>query len=352
LASRHFGFGILAPEMDAKQITETAFRLLQHYGEVSKVESLDPETLERLTQRVQRIRAGLAPEKELIAAVNWLSNVVAIHQLDQTPQPAYCKFNEMRIPDLLAIALYEGHLIPILIEVKTTDDDKLIWREDYLQALERYAEAVRMPLLVAWKHQRIWVLTEVRHFAKRVSAYHLDFNTAMRESLMGELFGDLMIKISDNVRFFVDAKVAEELPPDRNVIIPEGGYTLTITAAGFMVDDNIVNLPKELFWAFIASATRDEVIRIGEQEVRIQFLPLPDSIFSLTDLWRLVALFGNKEAEPNWEEITRKPLTLTASKVRQELREGIPKGVVQYVFEVQPNTMPEFLYSLKANASS
>lgn len=338
--------------MDAKQITEAAFRLLQHYGEVSRGESLDPETLDRLTQRVQRIRAGLAPEKEFIAAVNWLSNVVAIHQLDQTPQPVYCKFNEVRVPDLIAIALYNGHLIPVLIEVKTTDDSKLIWREDYLQALRRYAEAVSMPLLVAWKHRRIWTLTDVRHFAKKVSAYHLDFNTAMRESLMGELFGDLMIKINESVKFFVDAKVAEGLPPDQNVIIPEGGYTLTITAAGFMVDDKIVNLPKELFWAFSASATRDEVVRIGKQEVRIQFIPLPDSIFSLTDLWELVALFGNKEAEPNWEEIMRKPLSLTASKVRQELGEGIPKRVVQYVFEVQPNTMPDFLSGLKATASS
>jgi Holliday junction resolvase len=338
--------------MDAKQITETAFRLLQHYGEVSKAESLDPETLERLTQRVQRIRMGLAPEKEFIAAVNWLSNVVAIHQLDQTPQPAYCGFNEVRIPDLIAIALYNGHLIPVLMEVKTSDDGKLIWREDYLRALQRYAEAVRMPLLVAWKHARIWALTDVRHFTKRVSAYHLDFNTAMRESLMGELFGDLMIKISERVKFFVDAKVAEELPPDQDVIIPEGGYTLTITAAGFMVDDQIVDLPRELFWAFTASATRDEVIRIGKQDVRIQFIPLPESIFSLTDLWKLVALLGNKEAEPNWDHIMRKPLTLTAGKVRQELREGIPKRVVQYVFEVHPNTMPDFLSGPNAAVSS
>jgi Holliday junction resolvase len=338
--------------MDAKQITEAAFRLLQHYGEVSKAESLDPETLDRLTQRVQRIRAGLAPEKEFVAAVNWLSNVVAIHQLDQTPQPTYCSFNEMRVPDLIAIALYDEHLIPVLIEVKTTDDGKLIWREDYLQALQRYAEAVRMPLLVAWKYRRIWALTDVRHFAKRVSSYHLDFITAMKESLMGELFGDLMIKISESVKFFVDAKVAEELPPDQNVVIPEGGYTLTITAAGFMVDHEIVDLPKELFWAFTASANRDEVIRIGEQEVRIQFIPLPDSIFSLTDLWKLVALFGNKDAEPNWDEVMRKPLTLTASRVRQELREGIPKRVVQYVFKVHPNTMPDFLSGPNADASA
>jgi Holliday junction resolvase len=337
--------------MDAKQITEAAFRLLQHYGEVSKAESLNPETLDRLTQRVQQIRAGLAPEKEFVAAVHWLSNVVTIHQLDQTPQPAYREFNEMRIPDLIAIALYNGHLVPVLIEVKTTDDGKLIWREDYLQALQRYAEAVRMPLLVAWKYGRVWTLTDVRHFAKRVSAYHLDFSTVMKESLMGELFGDRMITISESVRFFVDAKVAEELPPDQKVLIPEGGYTLTITAAGFMVDDKIVDLPKELFWAFSASANRDEVIRIVEQEVRIQFIPLPDSIFSLTDLWKLVALFGNKEAEPNWDEIIRKPLSLTASKVRQELREGISKRVIHYVFDVQPNTMPDFLSGLKAAAS-
>lgn len=338
--------------MDSKQLTEIAFRILQNYDEASKETSLDDEALERLTERVQRIRSGIAPEKEFIAAVNWLGNAVSVHQLDQTPQPLYCKVEEVRVPDLLAIVLYQGYVVPVLIEVKTTEDDKLIWREDYLRALQRYAEAVRMPLLVAWKRARLWVLTDVRHFVKRVSAFHLDFNTAMRQTLMGELFGDIFITISERVKFFIDAAVEQELPPDQSVLIPEGGYTMTIKAAGFMVDEKIVNLPKELFWAFATSASRDEVTRIGAQEVRIQFLPLPDSMFSLTHLWQQVALFGNKEAEPNWEEIMRKTLHITAQQVRQELKEGIQEGVVQYVFDVKPNTMPDFLSRLPASAVS
>jgi len=337
----------MSPEDKHKQLTEIAFRILPSYVELLKQKTLDPDTLDAVTTRIRQIYAGLAPEKEFAAAVNWMSNVVAIHSLDQTPIPNYSGAEKFQVPDLLAIVKYKGHLLPALIEVKKRNDDALKWREDYVQSLKRYADALRMPLLVAWNFANVWTLTDIRHFEKKVTDYHLDFNTALRENLMGEIFGDLMIRLTERVKFFVDANVAEKLPDDLRALVPEGKYRMTITGAGFTVDDKKINLSTALFWAFNTAATRNEVKRLGVQKIRIEHVPLADNMFSLTYLWQSLATpIEGENVEVDWDAVMREPLSITGSEVRRELREGISKGVVKYVLEQVPHTMPDFLSAL------
>src|SRR5436305_7192733 len=166
--------------MNPNEITELAFRVEETYNIALRQQNLTPESLEEVARRMQQIRAGLAPEREFVAAVNWLSHVSTIHRLGQTPLPTYNGKRSLRIPDVLAIVRYSGHLVPVLIEVKATKEDVLVWSEEYLQSLQRYASAVKLPLLIAWKYLHIWALTEVRQFKNQKTAYHLDCNTAMR----------------------------------------------------------------------------------------------------------------------------------------------------------------------------
>jgi len=337
--------------MDPKQITEWAFRLLLSYGELSKEREFTPETLDLVAQRIQRIRAGLAPEIEFMAAVNWLSNVVVIHRLDQTPMPHYCNTEEVQQPDLLAIVRYEGRLVPVLIEVKTKDDSKLVWREDYLRGLLRYADIVQMPLLVAWKRWHVWALFEVSHFQKKVDAHHVDFNTAMRQTLMGTLFGDALVNVHERFQMFIDAVTDEALPPD-DALIPGARFRFTIQDAGFMIDKKKVKVSKELSWIFHLAAAKDEVLRTGEHSIRMEFTPDSNSVFSLSHLWFEVATSGLKEQEPDWEEILRKPLPISIGDVRRELSEGMESGIVSHVAIIAPNTMPNFLTALNLTGGS
>jgi len=338
--------------MDTKEITEIAFRLLNNFAEVSKEKTLDPESLERISQRVQAIRAGLALETEFVATVNWLSRALVIHRLDQTPIPDYTGRDPIKIPDALAIVIHKGKLVRVLIEVKATDEDRLIWGQKYMQSLQRYADAAQMPLLVAWKRGPVWALTDVRHFQKKVTAYHLDFQTAIKESLMGELFGDVLVAMSQRVKFFVDAVVDGELPP-LPAIFPEGKFKLTIKQAGFTVDDKIIKLSTELFWAFTSAANDDELTRTAQNEVRIQFTPHRQSLFSLTHFWLTLALWDTEEdEEPDWDAILRRELDITAQNMREQLEKGIELGVIQCVFDPEPNTMPDFLTTAEANATS
>jgi hypothetical protein len=205
---------------------------------------------------------------------------------------------------------HNDHLLPVLIEVKATKDDTLVWSEEYLQSLQRYARAVKMPLLIAWKYLHIWALTDAKHFKKKKTAYHLDFNIAMRETLMSVLFGDSFVNVSDRLKLFIDTQVEEPLPNDSDLQIPAGGYTMTITSAGFRFDDQIINLGRELSWAFNSAASTQQVKRIGAQQVRIEFIPEKTSLFSLTHLWKTVALFGHDEANPDWDTIMREPVKI------------------------------------------
>jgi hypothetical protein len=196
---------------------------------------------------------------------------------------------------------------------------------------------------VAWKRWNIWALCEVEHFEKHVTAYHLEFNKAIKETLMGSLFGDILVHIDERFEFFIEATTEAELPsmPD---IIPEGGYRLTITNAGFMVDQKVVgDVSPEILWAFHTAASKDKFMRLEQQKVRITFTPESQSIFSLSHFWNVVATFPHDDDKLDWETILRTPLKMTADGVRDKLRNEIGKGTVKYVFEVEPQTTPEFL---------
>jgi Holliday junction resolvase len=328
--------------MDSNKITELAYRLLFCYSEVSKHFDLTSETIDHLSKRIQRIRAGLAPEMEFMAAVNWLSRVVGIHRLDQTPLPRYFDGYDVQQPDLLAIVHHKDRLLPVLIEVKTKNDKKLVWKEDYLQRFQRYAEIVNMPFLVAWKRWHIWSLVDAQHFEKKVSAYHLDFNTAMRQTLMSTLFGDLLVNVNERFQMFVDTESEETLPQFADMV-PDMRYKMTIKNAGFMIDKKPVKVSKELSWIFHLAAVKDEFIRTGPSSVRIEFTPDSNNAFSLSHLWYSVATSGLKDKEPDWEEIMRNRLAIDAADVRRELNAGLEAGIIQHAASIVPNTMPDFL---------
>src|SRR5260370_22533159 len=99
--------------MDSKKITEVAFRLFGTYFEIYKQHSLDPEALDRITKRIRRLRAGLDPEMEFVAAVNWLSRALVVHRLDQIPMPKCHTPDGVKIPDIIAVPISKGIVFPV-----------------------------------------------------------------------------------------------------------------------------------------------------------------------------------------------------------------------------------------------
>ena len=109
-----------------------------------------------IVDRVRRLAIGLPAEDELSVLLPWLGRCCLVHKLDQEENSDHSK-RKYRVPDLLAIFDYGGRHIPVLIEVKSTDDSTLSWQPDYRDALCAYAAALRLPFLVAWRQKTFWV---------------------------------------------------------------------------------------------------------------------------------------------------------------------------------------------------
>jgi hypothetical protein len=116
--------------------------------------STDPKAV---AERVRRLQVGLPAEDEFSVLLTWLGRCRLVHKLDQLQRPSDSRARWF-VPDLLAVFDYHGKDLPVLIEVKTTpfDNNTLSWPVAYRERLVRYADMLKMPLLVAWRFGTIW----------------------------------------------------------------------------------------------------------------------------------------------------------------------------------------------------
>jgi Holliday junction resolvase len=301
------------------------------------------DILNLVSKRISHIEKGLSPELEFIAAVNWLGRAPAVNRIEQTPLPECHIGTELKVPDIISVVSLAGKTVPLLIEVKKNSSDKLVWSEKYFNGLQAYGDALKLPILVAWKFHHLWALVDIRHFEKKVKAYHLTLEKAFTENLMSMLFGDLMVELTQRVSFFLDAEITYPAPlPPRPAVLPEGNHTMTIKGAGFLLDGKPVKLSGELTWLFFRAATDHVVERTSETDIQILHTPQAQSVFSLTDFALMLMLWNQDDGNPDWEKVVRDEIRTTVDEVRKQLKMGLDIGVVQYVLEQQPHTQPDF----------
>jgi Holliday junction resolvase len=174
----------LPTKLDPKTLAKIAFALYPSVfpGGEGSVDS------ESLSTRLNDIRKGFLPENELFAILSWLGNCAAIHRIDQTPMPVK-DTSDFRAPDFLVFAKHNGRIVPLLIECKAPTNNKLKWSESYLNSLKYFASVLKLPLLVAWKFNNMWLVVDSSHFQRKVTGYHLDYETAIKENLMSLCLG-------------------------------------------------------------------------------------------------------------------------------------------------------------------
>lgn len=131
-----------------------------------------------IAARVKRLQLGLPAEDEFSVLLNWLGHCRLVHKLDQLQRPQESR-KHLRVPDLLAIFTYKGRDVPVLIEVKSSVDKTLSWQPGYHDALQRYADTLKLPLLIAWRRGTFWSLFEARHLTKAVKNFNIKFGDAM-----------------------------------------------------------------------------------------------------------------------------------------------------------------------------
>jgi Holliday junction resolvase len=119
----------------------------------------------QIGEKVKRLDIGLPCEDEFSVVCAWLGKCKLLHKLDQQQIPVVSA-KEYQVPDLLAVFDPQRVKSPVLIEVKSKKAQTLSFKPDYLDKHKKYAELLKLPLLIAFK-QKI----RLSHFPSR-AAHH------------------------------------------------------------------------------------------------------------------------------------------------------------------------------------
>jgi hypothetical protein len=326
--------------LNAGEISKLAFLL---YPYVIKAKP-DATTIESLAERIRGLQAGLLPEDEFATMVCWLGNCGGINRIGQAPMPIPAFTEKVRAPDFIAFPFVDGKPLPVLVEVKSSHQRAIKWSESYRRSLARFAELLKLPLLVAWKCGDLWFLVDHRHFVKNVTGYRLTLEQAFREDLSCVLFRNLRIQMNPELAMILDMEMLDEVPGDADTLLPAGMLSLKIKHAGFYcLGAEIKDTNAFAFSLFLATPDETEFRRTGKQTCQNIFRPIDQTGFSLSNVLVTQLSLGRSQQPLNWHRILTEPLPSSGLELRQSLQEAIDQGFVRYVMDIIPNTWPDFL---------
>jgi Holliday junction resolvase len=301
------------------------------------VDSVDPKAF---VDRLRGVHRGLSAEHEFAAIASWLGKPRLIVSTDDV----LFTDNYYRVPDFLVAVRKSDRDLSFVVEVKSNADNKIVWSEKYLSSMRRFAKALGLPFLIAWKRFGIWMLVDAEHIRKKNTAYHLTFECAMKNNLMSALFGNVFLVIKEGFRLEFRLQLLD--PADAaSELLSEGPHAMKITEAALYTNKGKVpnDLSNELFPLILARSTEPVTEREGGF-FRYIFPADHENTFNVSELlianltWRL----KDKE-EVNWLAALRKGLPAPINDLQRVLTRGIEVGALQYVFEQQPELIPEFL---------
>ncbi len=253
--------------------------------------------------------------------------------------------SEIGVPDFLAFIQYKEKVLPVLIEVKTSEDRTLIWSEKYLTSPQRFAGILGLPLLVAWKWQIGWALVDIAHFEKKVTAFHLPIQRALEENLMSLFLGEVMYLLTSDVAFVWEAEILDWQPKTENELIPPGEREFRFKGAFFSIGGRKLDeYPKGLPGLFFASPQEHETKKVGGSNIQVAYKVLPNTTPAITDVLLAELYLRTSGEQIDWDkEIIEGPLPESGVFYREVLEDGVKQGFIMYVLHQVPKTTPQFL---------
>jgi hypothetical protein len=277
--------------------------------------------------------------------LSWLGRCRLVHKLGQEQLPLGST-DAYRVPDLLAVFENAGRVIPVLIEVKTTDVSDpntlnlgaLSINRKYLP----YAELLNLPILVAWRHRGFWALFEMRHASLSQMNYSIDFSTAMQENLLGVLAGDFSYRLVPGTRLKMRIRKLTEPDPET------GGFDGEIQDVHFVnsIGKSIPNIP-HLSSLFMFWDNETELVEDGNDIVQ-SFVVSDTRVveFASRTLRQIVRAFAAiHKSRVSWRSIAHdvKHLGHDSGRLRALVEEGSKHGVISNIWNFRPRTAPSFL---------
>jgi len=320
----------------------------------SDLERLIHESLEQLgwtadaasiADRVLRLNIGLPLEDEFAIISGWLGQCELIHKLDQQQFPATSR-DFYQVPDLLANFNVRGSgNTTVLIEVKSCQKNVLSFRPDYISKLRYYGKLLGLPVLIAWKRHGIWSLVHLDIFSKANKNFNLNFNDAMRNSLMGKVLGDFSYtpRVNSGVHVsFKKEKMIETIEADEGI---QENWDAVIDDVYFTSGDceklrNLSPIAQQVFhsWDLIATESHSD-----SHVVMHYTIDEESGMFAHMALTRLLSFHGRGD-QVHWRRHLQHGAAISSIlNYRRGIEENLKAGIVKYIFDIEPVNVPEFL---------
>jgi Holliday junction resolvase len=157
--------------------------------------------------RLRHVQYGLNAETECCVIFAWLGNCCLVHKISAK---GYVPEN-MKVPDLLAVFEKNGQILRAFVEVKSTEDLKLRWTDEYYTKLQNYSNMMGYPLLLSWKARPFgqWTLLDPATPGV-VKDERIDFCDAMTQNLMGLIAGDFIVVPKPGIGLHFDGQILKK----------------------------------------------------------------------------------------------------------------------------------------------
>ncbi len=291
-----------------------------------------------IAEFVHRLERGLPAEDELSVVFHWLGQCRLVHKLDQFPYPPEV-WKEYRVPDLLAVFNVDGKHYPVLIEVKTSVSNSISWKQEYLSSLERYADLVRLPLLIGWKHHSFWTLFEAKHLRRATRNLKISFIDAMKENLLGILAGDFSFTFRPGTGMHIRTRKLKKTTDGFDGIIEEA-YLSTADGRRHTGTGGILQ--------FFLCIDQEPSAVETDTDVLQSFVISTDqqSEFAHRALVTILGAFTETQQPFSWRQVlVQNQLPCLSGGPRQAAKSALDQGFLHIVINQRPRTMPGFLSS-------
>lgn len=305
-----------------------------------------------IVEKVNQLRHGLPKEDEFAALAVWMGRCSLIHKLDQEQFPLLSR-EKYQVPDFFAIFDVDGRKIPTLIEVKKTSDIKFRpFTNAYYRRLADYSSLLKLPLLIAWYIAKLdlWCLFDLERMEKKRTAFHIDLQTAMNNSLLGVLFDDVIFTLrrGNGVLFRIRKEPGSEQRDTNTGKLKEFSGTLEqiiwFSSKNQEITSNsaLSKLLELVFYLVDNDSTDTE----DEKYMTLTFYTTQEVNLFAHQLLGVIA-FGVAalhDDKPSWLEVIRKNVfRMDYESVRSAASEGIKEGVFSRIIRQNPSIPSQFL---------
>ena len=309
----------------------------------------DEQKPESVLTRLEQLQRGLDPENEFAMILAWLGKCRLVHKLGQEQLPLKST-DEYRVPDLFAAFEYNGKIIPVLIEIKTTEPKDSMTLELGTLSLNKkyfpYGEMLGLPMLVAWRHRGFWTLFEMRHATLKQVNYSIDFSCAMEQNLLGILADDFSYHLAPGTRLQIPIRKLTEPDPASGSFHGRTHDVHFVSPSGSRIPD-IPHLSSLFrFW-------ENEVELVENRDDIIQSFVVSDTgcaDFASRTLRQMVHSSARlRRSAVNWRSIVHDVTHLAhdSGRLRALVVEGAKHGVITNIMKLVPRSMPSFLPTVR-----